>query len=269
MPELAEVEYYRKRWSPYQGETVLGVRMHSSKRIFRGVDSHLLCQSLFDQKLTGAFAHGKQLLFQFGKDVWLGIHLGMTGKLEVGTTDSPVAKHQHLCIDLHSGIRLLFFDSRMFGRVRFDLCDGEPQWWSELAPGLLSKDFTIERVLTFLRRRKGAQIKAVLLMQEMFPGIGNWMADEILWCCQIDPRTKAGKIDSEKGMELHRQIQLVARDAIAVIGSNWGDPPNSWLFNHRWKDGGNCPQTKEPLKRERIGGRTTCWSPNWQTYRGM
>ena len=35
----------------------------------------------------------------------------------------------------------------------------------------------------------------------------------------------------------------------------------SWLFWHRWEDGGRCPSTKKPLGARKIGGRTTCWSP--------
>ena len=44
-----------------------------------------------------------------------------------------------------------------------------------------------EKVADFLQRRARAPIKAVLLMQERFPGIGNWMADEILWRAAIHP----------------------------------------------------------------------------------
>jgi formamidopyrimidine-DNA glycosylase len=43
--------------------------------------------------------------------------------------------------------------------------------------------------------------------------------------------------------------------------------PKSWLFWHRWEDGGKCPRTKSPLVREEVGGRTTCWSPARQKLR--
>jgi formamidopyrimidine-DNA glycosylase len=51
-----------------------------------------------------------------------------------------------------------------------------------------------------------------------------------------------------------------------VIAPAWGDAPDSWLFNHRWKAGGRCPREgcDEPLKRETIRGRTTCWCPRCQ-----
>ena len=38
MPELAEVEYYRRRWSPGLNRRILSVALHSEKRVFRGPD---------------------------------------------------------------------------------------------------------------------------------------------------------------------------------------------------------------------------------------
>ena len=101
-------------------------------------------------------------------------------------------------------------------------------------------------------------------MQQAFPGVGNWMADEILWRSRIHPKILAGNLNTYKRKMLYRRTQEVSRDALKVIGSDWNTPPDNWLFNHRWKDGGSCPQTGAPLKREKIGGRTTCWSPKWQ-----
>ena len=98
-------------------------------------------------------------------------------------------------------------------------------------------------------------------MQERFPGIGNWMADEVLWRAGFHPKAKAGAFGPLAVRKLYRTLREVCADAMQVIGKDWGDPPASWLFNHRWKDGGNCPRTKEPLHRAEVGGRTTCWSP--------
>ena len=98
-------------------------------------------------------------------------------------------------------------------------------------------------------------------MQERFPGIGNWMADEVLWRAGFHPEAKAGAFGPLSVRKLHRTMREVCADAMRVIGKDWGDPPASWLFNHRWKDGGSCPRTKEPLHRAEVGGRTTCWSP--------
>nr|WP_281384128.1 hypothetical protein [Pelagicoccus albus] len=114
---------------------------------------------------------------------------------------------------------------------------------------------------SMLARRKGSVLKALLLQQDLFPGIGNWMADEILWRARIRPDRKFGSLDDSERSELFDSIRWVSSEALRIIGKDYSDPPVSWLFKHRWKDGGICPVSGEPLLRENIGGRTTCWSP--------
>src|SRR4029453_5477370 len=110
---------------------------------------------------------------------WLGIHLGMSGELTVAPPDHVPGRHDHLVI-VTEGHALVFNDPRMFGSVDFHVGKEPPKCGSKIAPPIFSSQFTVEAVATFLQRRRRAPIKAVLLMQERFPGIGNWMADEIL-----------------------------------------------------------------------------------------
>ena len=264
MPELAEVEYYRKQWSPGLGQVVAKVRLHAEKRIFREVDTHTLKKQLEGQAFDRSQRHGKQMCFVFGSQHWLGVHIGMTGKTHTKEADYKAAKHDHLILEMQSGLKLVFTDQRLFGRIRYAKSQTPPGWWSGLPPENLSDAFTQEVMQSFLQRRAQSPVKAVLLMQEAFPGVGNWMADEILWRARIHPATRAGQLRPKQVSALYKYLREVCRDALEVIGADWGTPPNSWLFNHRWKDGGTCPRTGCALTREKIGGRTTCWSPEWQ-----
>jgi formamidopyrimidine-DNA glycosylase len=209
------------------------------------------------------------MCFRFGDSHWLGVHLGMTGKTHILPAREAAQRHDHLVIGMADESQLVFSDPRMFGRILYANTKSEPDWWSNLPPEILSGEFTQESLDTFILRRAKSSIKAVLLMQEAFPGLGNWMADEILWRARIHPATPAGKIGKQKRGELYDRIREVCRDALRVIATDWGTPPDDWLFNHRWKAGGHCPKTGVVLRREQIGGRTTCWSPSWQTYRGL
>ena len=56
MPELAEVEYFRKRWNPGLGRKVVGVRLNPKARVGRGVDAKALAQALTGAKLLESFA---------------------------------------------------------------------------------------------------------------------------------------------------------------------------------------------------------------------
>lgn len=283
MPELAEVEFYRKRWHRAAvGEVVTAVRLHPTARVFRGIPTETLRASLAGATLVDSTAAAKQMVFRFrpagpirGRSaktnrppVWLGIHLGMSGELSVQPPDHSPRKHDHLVLCTASRA-LVFSDPRMFGRVLLHHGTEPPGWWAEIAPPILSPAFTAQAVAEFLGRRARAPIKAVLLMQESFPGIGNWMADEILWRAAIHPARPAGSLKPNEVKILWRECRRVCRLALDTIAGRGDDPPrdlnvnipSSWLFHHRWEPGGVCPRTGVPLERAEIGGRTTCWSP--------
>jgi formamidopyrimidine-DNA glycosylase len=271
MPELAEVEFYRKRWSVGQGDRIVDVLVHSGARIFRGCNVALLQKKLRGSVMQDSAAAAKQMLFHFGGGAWLGLHLGMSGELRVEPHGFEPGKHDHLVLRQKKR-SLVFNDPRMFGRVQFATGPHEPAWWTAIAPAILSSQFTIESVTAFLKRRGRAPIKAVLLMQEEFPGVGNWMADEILWRAAIHPRRTAGSLTPAEIRALHRECRKVCRMALDTIAGKGKQPPpdlnvnipKTWLFPHRWEDGGRCPRTGAKLVREEIGGRTTCWSPGRQ-----
>ncbi len=277
MPELAEVDYYRQRWHRAAfGQTLRTVETKSSSRLFRALSAPTLRDTLTAATFVHSEAAAKQMLFRFSRPgeteptVWLGIHLGMTGELRVEPATYTPAKHDHLLLRTALNA-LVFSDPRMFGALEFHHGPDAPAWWTKIAPAVLSASFTPTLVAAFLKRRARSPLKAVLLMQEKFPGIGNWMADEILWRCALHPRQPAGSLTATEIKTLHRETHWVAREALRLIGASTSptlpDPPKTWLFPHRWTDGGSCPKTKARLERATIGGRTTCWSPAHQTLR--
>ncbi len=269
MPELAEVEFFRRRWAEAAtGERVVRVLTHDQKKLLRELDLPAFRRALTGAKLVSSEAAAKQMLFRFSGDVWLGIHLGMSGELSVAPPDHAPGKHDHLVLVTQQHA-LVFNDPRMFGSVDFHVGKAPPPWWSKIAPAILSARFTEEAVAAFLKRRGRAPIKAVLLMQERFPGVGNWMADEILWRAAIHPRRLAGSLKPAEVRVLWRECRNVCRQAlVAIAGRGKKLPPDlnvniprTWLFRHRWRPGGKDPKTGTPLAHATIGGRTTCWSP--------
>ena len=195
MPELAEVEYFRRRWDPGLGDVVVAVQLHGKKRIFRGTDVPALKRLLSGQKLLRSRAHGKQMLFEFSGDNWLGIHLGMSGRLCVEVAGFKSEAHDHLVLQQASRA-LVLSDARQFGRVRFYHGKETPAWWPTNTPEIHSIEFTKTAMREFVRRHCRAPIKSILLLQHGFPGIGNWMADEILWRAHIAPHRKGGRSKS-------------------------------------------------------------------------
>jgi formamidopyrimidine-DNA glycosylase len=263
MPELAEVEYYRRQWDCGLGATIATVELHGEKRIFRGSDPGEIMRRLTGSRLVKSTGRGKQMLFQFSGGSWLGIHLGMSGTLRVEPARFQPEKHDHLVLQ-QAKRALVFRDPRLFGRVRFHHGKTTPEWWSSGAPDIASDEFNARYVADFLRRHSRAPVKAVLLLQSGFPGVGNWMADEILWRARIAPSTKSAELTASQQAALRRATRFVSREAMRIIGHDFADPPRSWLIHQRWKPGGICPRDGTSLSRATIGGRTTAWCAKCQ-----
>src|SRR3954447_4177072 len=243
MPELAEVEYYRRQWDAGLGQKIVRVQVHAAKRIFRGSKPRTLVSQLAGKKFLRSTSWGKQMLFEFAGGSWLGIHLGMTGTLRVEPRGFVPEKHDHLV--LHQTKRALVFrDARLFGRIRFHHGKSSPDWWRTGAPDIGSESFSPEFFDNFLGRHGRAPVKAVLLIQSGFAGIGNWMADEILWRAKIHPSRRAAKLSAKQRAALLEEAMFVARESLRTLGNDFSDPPRSWLMHQRWKAGGLCPKHK-------------------------
>lgn len=292
MPELAEVEFMRRNWEPAMDGLVVAVEANYRKNVFGETASGDIEGKLVGRELVKSMRHGKQMCFLFLGDVWLGIHLGMTGMLKyfpvVRESEGRISvqpmghkyekvtewtgardemRHCRLKIETTKGT-LTFHDARLFGRVRIHHGANMPDWWKAHIPEPHDERFTEGYLRMILQRHGRMPIKSLLLEQDYFPGIGNWMADEVLWRARIHPAEKAAKlVGTDREGALKKMLKEVCEDALRVIAPDWGTPPDSWLFNHRWEDGGKCPVSGETLVREKIGGRTTCYSPELQKLR--
>src|SRR5881394_4011507 len=118
MPELAEVESYRRKWNAGIGDRITRVHLHAEKRLFRGTDTKGIERDLPGKNLVGSESRGKQMLFQFSGNLWVGIHLGMTGNLSIGDPNYAPEKHDHFVL-FQKKRALIFNDMRQFGRVLF------------------------------------------------------------------------------------------------------------------------------------------------------
>ena len=65
MPELAEVEFYRKQWDCGLGGKIVRLHVNAAKRDFRGTDGATMVAHLSGARLISSEARGKQMLFRF------------------------------------------------------------------------------------------------------------------------------------------------------------------------------------------------------------
>ena len=263
MPELAEVAYACSLWNPGINQRIKAVYIHPSSRVYRDENREQFNSYIPGKILRGSETHGKQMLFSFSGSCWLGLHLGMTGWLHIKEKNYSPEKHDALVL-FETKQALVFRDPRQFGRLRIHHGEKPPQWWTDRPVSMLSEEFLFEILANALKRHSNRPLKALLLDQRYFPGMGNWMADEVLWRAKLHPNCRSPMVKAKECKKLFQQIRFVVRGAMRSVGKKGGDPPAKWLFHQRWKDGGTCPKSGKGLIREEIGGRTTCWSPALQ-----
>ena len=174
---------------------------------------------------------------------------------------ADIVQEAALLGDFHVGADLSCQDAGKLGDFHGM---GEPPWWSSIAPALTSDAFTRELLHDALQRHRRLPIKGALLLQKHFPGVGNWMADEILWRTRIDPRCASGRITDARLDALWKAIRFVCQGAMKHVSGSHADPPRDWFFHERWEAGGHCPRDGTMLKRATVGGRTTAWCPKCQ-----
>jgi formamidopyrimidine-DNA glycosylase len=262
MPELAEVEFYRRLWAPGLNQVITDVRLNMQNRVFRKTSPELISEHFLNRRIISSHAAGKKMFYRSDADGWLSLHLGMSGSLNFAQLPYEPAKHDHLVFYTDAGA-MVFNDPRTFGLVLFETGAKPPEWWVE-AEAEPFQQLSLKLLQELAEKHRRAPVKAFLLNQKHFAGIGNWMADEILWQAGIAPATATGDLPREQLTLLSKALKKVARVALTRVSENYGDLPRGWLFHQRWKPDGVCPKHKTPLENSVVGGRTSRWCKRCQ-----
>jgi formamidopyrimidine-DNA glycosylase len=264
MPELPEVETYRRYFEETAlGQTVAGLEVEDLRQLT--TDLETLQQELKGAQFTDVQRIGKHFLINLSTGKTLVLHFGMTGDLAYYRDAEDTPRFARIVFYFQNGFRLAFIDSRKFGRV--GLADSVAVYRQEKSLGPDALDITLSQLQASLQKRK-APIKSLLLDQKILAGVGNWIADEVLFQARIFPAKPATQLTNAEFERLHTAIQNVLNTAIEqeAIYQNF---PKSFLIHARgWDDSALkpaerqiCPHHLEPLQINKVGGRTTYFCP--------
>ena len=264
MPELPEVDSYRTGLAP----TMTGWEIKGGKTLWKNA-SNADFSSITNQKITGFDRRGKYLIINLNKSNII-IHLRMTGRIDLTDGDTP--KYTTVEIDFINKKKMCLVDYRKFGKVWIVKDIESVVGHIGIEP--LSKEFTSKEFMSMIANRKGT-LKPLLLNQQFIAGIGNYLADEILFRASLHPLRTADTLDKKEIKELYLSIRHIIRKSISFGGTTFltfrgpeGKKGEFWkklqVFR---KTGEPCPHCKRPITRIIVGQRSTHLCENKQKMR--
>lgn len=217
MPELPEVETMRRDLQRAVGLARLtAVEVLDAKVIVGPPEA--FTERLQGRQVVDYGRRGKILMLHLDSTDVLLVHPRMTGRFVLLAAGEPLSRFARVVFALADGRRLVYDDTRRFGRLELAR-SGEEEAGQLL--GRIGPDATAcapARLAPHLRRRSIA-VKAFLLDQTVLAGVGNIYASEICFRCGLDPRTPCRTLTAAEVRELAAQTQRVLAEGIALRGT--------------------------------------------------
>jgi formamidopyrimidine-DNA glycosylase len=279
MPELPEVESVRRLMQrTLGGKRIAEVEVAPDEIVLGGAPPDAVRSALLGRTVQSVGRKGKYWWIELDEKPWLFGHLGMSGWIRQIGADS-IRLHSHgeapldddtgrprflkLLIRAEDGSTVAFTDGRRLGRLWLGDSPEQDRAISKLGFDCLDELPTAKKLHLMLQKRK-APIKAVLLDQGLFAGVGNWIADETLYQARIAPARLANSLSDKEVKALRSALAHILKTAVDA-DADYRTFPDSWLFQHRWGgDRGADRIGGKEIVRQTIGGRTTAWVPSRQ-----
>ena len=164
---------------------------HKYLDIFKTINKKLV-------KYNPTFTIGKNIFLKISDNQFFNFHLGMTGGWS-----NKLEKHCHFRVYDNNNNELFFRDVRKFGKMKLiDINYFNDKFNSKY--DLLSKSYNQKEHLKFLEAKIKAKksICSIMMNQEYFPGVGNYIKSESLYQSKIHPEEKWGNITHNKRIDL-------------------------------------------------------------------
>ena len=274
MPELPEVEAARRLLTRSAvGRRIVSARVTPDPIVYLGVSPARIRRALVGRRVLAAHRHGKHLWLELDRRPWPCFHFGMSGGIEVRgrqrqrlMVEGRRAREEpwpprflklHLTLD--DGGEIAFRDARRLGRVRLRHDPAAEPPISLLGFDALHEVPSVGRLAELFAARS-APVKAVLLDQSFSAGVGNWIADEVLYQARIDPRRRTDTLTRAEVVRIRSRLRSVIATAVRAGADSDRFPPK-WLFHTRWSKRLQSPVTVrgERIRYLTVGGRTTAW----------
>jgi formamidopyrimidine-DNA glycosylase len=265
MPELPEVETTRRGIEPHlSGQRIKRVIVRQPR--LRWPVPADLAERLRGRKIGAVERRAKYLLVGFSHGTLI-LHLGMSGSLRIIEAGEPAGIHDHVDVELGSGMALRLTDPRRFGAVLWAEADvHQHPLLSALGPEPLTDGFDGDYLFERARGRS-APIKTFLMDNHIVVGVGNIYANEALYAAGIRPDRAAGRVSRARYQRLAAEVKAVLASAIEQGGTTLrnfvGGDGKPGYFRVQLavygRGGEDCRGCRQPLSEVRLGQRSTVY----------
>ncbi|KAM0723052.1 hypothetical protein Q7P37_001251 [Cladosporium fusiforme] len=295
MPEIGEVArvvHYLRKYT--LNRTIASCTAHDDPIVYGkvGTSASAFQEAVSGRRVTGAAQQGKYFYITFDKSPHAVMHLGMTGWVKFSSEDTGYYRSKKpqeeewppkYCKFLlkfekevvegeeRDEVEVAFIDARRLARIRLveceedDIRNNSPLKENGPDPVVDKEIFTVE-FLTKLLGKKRVPVKALLLDQANISGIGNWVADEVLYQARIHPEQYSNTFNADQIKRLHDSIVFVCTTACETLADS-EQFPDTWLMKYRWDKGkkdSNVLPNGEKIVHLKVGGRTSAIVPSVQ-----
>jgi len=245
------------------GKRIERVGVVDDRIVFADTAPRTFARKLKGRRVTAASRRGKQMWLELDERPWPLLHFGMTGGFVEYESTKDRPRFWKVEFVTEDGRRLAMTNARRLGRIRLQ---DDPL--NEVPICKLGFDPLLDmpspgRFVGLVQARK-APLKAILLDQGFAAGVGNWIADEVLYQAKLSPHRTGSDLTDAEAKRMRTKLGLVIRKAVEV-DANKKRFPHTWLFHHRWGRPEDAKTAKgELIEHETIAGRTTAWAPSVQ-----
>jgi formamidopyrimidine-DNA glycosylase len=195
MPELPDITVYIESLDRLlAGRTIERIRI-VNPFLLRSVDPPVSAAE--KKKVEGFRRIGKRIVFELEGDLFLVLHLMISGRLQWKARGAPVTrKVGHFGFDFENGT-LILTEASSKKRASLHVVAGESRLASFDPGGIEVLDASLQTFAEALRRENHT-IKRTMTDPKILSGIGNAYSDEILHRARMSPLKLTKKLDDEE-----------------------------------------------------------------------
>ena len=223
MPELPDVQNYLEALRDHvSGRTLEGVRV-KSPFVLRTVEPPL--RALEGLRVDDFARIGKRIVFVFQNELFLVIHLMISGRLRWKAPGASITSSRVLAAFDFSTGSLVFTEASKKKRASIHVVSGQDALAAFDRGGIDVLD-TSEEAFSEALTDENHTLKRALTDQRILSGIGNAYSDEILFAAKLSPFKQTRSLSGEEMTRLHRAVR---------------DTLNAWTDRLREARGGAFP----------------------------